>query len=407
MLSYTPPEGWAFPTVEEIASHEKGAIRIGPFGSALKKNEYSESGIRVLGIEDVFPNKLVSDNPKYIPEIKYRELTQYTVKHGDILITNMGTVGRTCIVPENIENSIISSHLIKVSVDLCVAWPPYVSWMLNFCPLVTEQIELKSHGAIMAGFNTSLLKQLRIPLPPLAAQRRIAEILDRAEALRAKRRAALAQLDTLTQAIFLALFGDPTMNSRKWPMHPFGEICESRLGKMLDQKQQTGKNLRPYLRNANVQWFQFDLTNIFEMDFDASDREEFRLKEGDLLICEGGEPGRAAIWREQLSECYYQKALHRARPKKDLANPEYLAWLLFFLADMGGLGDHVTSATIAHLTGEKLKVMRIPLPPLPLQHEFARRVAAVEKLKAAHRASVAEMDALFTSLQHRAFRGEL
>ncbi|NLW82159.1 MAG: restriction endonuclease [Desulfovibrionales bacterium] len=276
-------------------------------------------------------------------------------------------------------------------------------WLSHIRPFLAS----KAKGATFKQVNRQDIGELEIQLPPLADQRRIAEILDRAEALRAKRRAALAQLDTLTQAIFLALFGDPTMNSRKWPMHPFGEICESRLGKMLDQKQQTGKNLRPYLRNANVQWFQFDLTNIFEMDFDASDREEFRLKEGDLLICEGGEPGRAAIWREQLSECYYQKALHRARPKKDLANPEYLAWLLFFLADMGGLGDHVTSATIAHLTGEKLKVMRIPLPPLPLQHEFARRVAAVEKLKAAHRASVAEMDALFTSLQHRAFRGEL
>ncbi len=143
------------------------------------------------------------------------------------------------------------------------------------------------------------------------------------------------------------------------------------------------------------------------MDFDEATREEFRLKNGDLLICEGGEPGRAAIWRGQLKECYYQKALHRARPNETLANPEYLVWLLFFLSMGGGLRDYVTSATIAHLTGEKLKAMRILLPPISLQHEFARRVAAVEKQKAAHRASLAEMDNLFASLQHRAFRGEL
>ncbi len=204
-LSYKPPTGWRFPTLEEIALQEKGAIRIGPFGSALKKHEYSESGIRVLGIEDVFPNELVSEKRKFIPEAKYRELRQYTVAPGDVLVTNMGTVGRTCVVPADLEQTIISSHLIKVSLDLKSVFPSYISWMLNFCPLVVAQIKAKCHGAIMAGFNSGLLKQLRIPLPPLAEQRRIAEVLDRAEALRAKRRAALAQLDSLTQSLFLDL----------------------------------------------------------------------------------------------------------------------------------------------------------------------------------------------------------
>ncbi|MGC1650508.1 MAG: hypothetical protein WA741_32190, partial [Candidatus Sulfotelmatobacter sp.] len=98
-ISYQPPQGWTFPTIKEIAASEKGAIRIGPFGSALKKHEYSESGVRVLGIEDVFPNELVSARRKHIPEHKFRELTQYTVRPGDLLVTKMGTVGRACVVP--------------------------------------------------------------------------------------------------------------------------------------------------------------------------------------------------------------------------------------------------------------------------------------------------------------------
>ncbi len=131
-ISYRPPVGWRFPTVEGIASQEKAAIRIGPFGSALKKHEYSDAGVRVLGIEDVLPNKLVSERRKFIPSSKYRELAQYTVAPGDILVTNMGTVGRACVVPEGLEKSIISSHLIKVTLDLSSAWPPYISWMLKF-----------------------------------------------------------------------------------------------------------------------------------------------------------------------------------------------------------------------------------------------------------------------------------
>ena len=232
-------------------------------------------------------------------------------------------------------------------------------------------------------------------------------MLDKAEELRAKRRTALAELDTLSQAIFLEMFGDPVTNLKGWEMRAFGKICETRLGKMLDKKQQTGKHLHYYLRNANVQWFRFALDDISQMDFNAADREEFSLRNGDLLICEGGDPGRAAIWKGQIENCYFQKALHRVRPNPKVANPVYLERLLWFLSKNGGLNDHVTSATIAHLTGEKLKAMPIPIPPLPLQHEFARRVAVVEKLKTTHRAALSELDLLFASLQHRAFRGEL
>lgn len=251
------------------------------------------------------------------------------------------------------------------------------------------------------------LKRSHVVVPPIAEQRRIAEVLDRADALRAKRRAALVQLDSLTQSIFLDMFGDPVRNSIGWPNQAFGDICETRLGKMLDKKQQTGAHRRPYLRNANVQWFCVETEDVLEMDFDESARETFRLEVGDLLICEGGEPGRAAIWLGDIDECYYQKALHRARPSHDVADAMYLVHLLWFYVKHGGLRDHVTSATIAHLTGEKLKAMRIPVPPLALQRTFARRVVAVDKLKAAHYAALTELDALFASLQHRAFRGEL
>ncbi len=249
--------------------------------------------------------------------------------------------------------------------------------------------------------------EIPLPIPPLPEQRRIAAILDQADALRAKRREALAQLDSLTQSIFIEMFGDPVSNPMHWPMRAFGQICETRLGKMLDQKQQTGEHLRPYLRNANVQWHRFDLSDVFEMDFDESARSIFRLHPGDLLICEGGEPGRAAIWNGEISECYYQKALHRARPNRSAAIAAYLAWLLWFLSKGGGLGDHVTAATIAHLTGEKLKAMSVMVPPLVLQQTFATRIQAVESLKATHRAALAELDALFASLQHRAFAGGL
>jgi type I restriction enzyme, S subunit len=176
---------------------------------------------------------------------------------------------------------------------------------------------------------------------------------------------------------------------------------------MLDKQKQTGEYRRMYLRNANVQWFSFNLTDVFEMNFNSSECKILRLQHGDLLICEGGEPGRAAIWRDEITECYYQKTLHRARPKNDLATAEYLAYLFWILSKHGGLSDHITSSTISHLTGEKLKAMNIPVPAIPLQREFAQQIEAIEHLKSQHCESLTQLDKLFASLQHRAFRGEL
>ena len=249
--------------------------------------------------------------------------------------------------------------------------------------------------------------RIPVPLPPLQEQRRIAAVLDRTDALRTQRRVALERSETLKQSLFLEMFGDVVRNERHWHLVPFGSVCESRLGKMVDQKRETGRYAKPYLRNANVQWFGFDLSAVDEMDFHPEEQEKFRLKPGNLIICEGGHPGRAAIWTGEMEECYYQKALHRGKVLSGRATPEYLVWLLWFLVHFGGLKDHVTSATISHLTGVKLKSIRIPLPPLNRQEEFARRLVEVDKVSTTLSASLVGQDVLFASLQRRAFAGAL
>ncbi len=402
------PSTWRQTTLGEVAAPVPNAIVDGPFGSNLKLSDYVEEGVPVLQGKNITNDSFRWFDVRFVSDRKATELKRSSVRVGDILIIKIGSIGYSAIVEDlnGFEFAIIPANLAKVTPDATKVDSGYLhKWLTS----VDAKRYLNSVASKTAQPALSLgkIKSLPLPLPPLAEQRRIAEVLDRAEALRAKRRAALAQLVSLTQSLFLDLFGDPVANPRGWPMQLFGEVCDTRLGKMLDQKQQTGRHLRPYLRNANVQWFSFELADVLEMDFDENARKTFRLKCGDLLICEGGEPGRAAVWRGQIEECYYQKALHRARPRSGLAIPEFLAWQLWFLANRGGLGDHVTSATIAHLTGEKLYAMKIPLPPITLQREFARRVTAVEALKTAQRSSLAELDALSATLQYHAFRGEL
>ena len=240
----------------------------------------------------------------------------------------------------------------------------------HYCKTLKPIMEHMAPSTTVAIVNKSRFSEITIPFPPLPEQRRIAAILDKADAIRRKRRRAIELTEDFLRSAFLEMFGDPVTNPKGWPLRKFGDVCTTRLGKMLDSKKQTGLHKRPYLRNVNVQWGYFDLKEVLEMDFDENDREEFRLRMGDVLICEGGEVGRAAIWQDELEECYFQKALHRVRPHSNKVIPEYLVNLMWFLAKYGGLKDHVTSATIAHLTGVKLKNMNIPIPPLELQKKF-------------------------------------
>lgn len=401
-----PPPGWRFPTVLEIASKEKGAIRIGPFGSALKKHEYSAAGVRVLGIEDVLPNQLVSEKCKFIPDSKYRELTQYTVAQGDILVTNMGTVGRTCVVPEDLEKSIISSHLIRLSLDLQSAWPPYIAWTLNFCPLVVAQVEAKCHGAIMAGFNSGLLKELRIPLPPLPEQRRIAEILDKANALRAKRRAALAQIDTLTQAIFLNMFGDQTTILRRWPTKKLGELLDFLTSGSRGWAEHYAASGDLFLRIQNVRRDELLMDDIAYVNApDTAEAKRTRVEPGDVLLSITADLGRTAVVPVGLGQAFINQHLSILRTKALV--PRFLSAYLASPAGQRQVSGRNRQAVKAGLNFDDIRSFTVPEPPEGLQKNFARRVTAVEKLRDAHRASLAEHDSLFASLQHRAFRGEL
>lgn len=328
----------------------------------------------------------------------------YPFTAGTVLYSKLRPYLNKVVVAD--EDGVATTELVPLRCNPEKVLPSYLAYFLRSAEFLNFANTVVA-GAKMPRMVMSEFWRYPVPTPPLSEQRRIAAILDKADALRVKRREASAQLDRLAQSIFVEMFGDPVANPKGWRLCSFNDACPTRLGKMLDQKQQTGQHARKYLRNANVQWFRLDLNDVLEMDFDESARETFALKDGDLLICEGGEPGRAAIWRNQLAECYYQKALHRGRPNPNLARSEYLLWLLWFLSKRGGLSDHVTSATIAHLTGEKLKAMMIPLPPLALQQSFVERLKAHEHLRRKLEHALESQDDLFGTLQHRAFQGEL
>ena len=251
------------------------------------------------------------------------------------------------------------------------------------------------------------LVRVQVALPPLPEQRRIVQVLDRAEALRAKRRAGLAQLDTLTQAIFLDMFGDPATNPKGWPRARLGDVIFSASDGPHVSPVYT-KDGVPFLSTRHVRAGEItweDLKFISHEDAEIHWRK-CKPERGDILYTKGGTTGLAAMVRtDQPFAVWVHVAL--LKPNPDVVDSNWLQAMLnceFCYRQSQALTHGIANRDLG-LT--RMVKIRMFLPPLSLQREFARRIAMVQKLKTTHRASLAEFDALFSSLQHRAFRGQL
>ena len=169
---------------------------------------------------------------------------------------------------------------------------------------------------------------------------------------------------------------------RSWATAPLGDIADIQLGKMLDKARNRGAPT-PYLRNINVRWGSFNLDDLLTVPLDETERDFFSVRDGDLMVCEGGEPGRCAVWRGGETDIKYQKAIHRVRLEAGIS-PELIANYLRLLADAGMLEERFTGTTIKHLPRTAFMRLSIPLPPLPEQR---RIVAKLDRLSARSRAA--------------------
>lgn len=154
-----------------------------------------------------------------------------------------------------------------------------------------------------------------------------------------------------------------------WVTKRLEEVADFTLGKMLDEKKNKGE-LLPYLANINVRWGEFDLTDLRQMRFEYHELERFSLKYGDIIMCEGGEPGRCAIWKNQNSNMMIQKALHRIRPKSGL-NSQFLYYAFFCMGKINGFDGLFTGSTIKHLPKQQLAKLAVKIPPLETQENIA------------------------------------
>ncbi len=241
-------------------------------------------------------------------------------------------------------------------------------------------------------------------VPPVHEQRRIAAILDQADALRAKRREALEQLDSLTQSIFIEMFGDPVTNPKRWEMSAFASVGSLDRGVSKARPRnapellggphplvQTGDvaNCDGYIRRYTTTYSEFGL------------RQSKLWPAGTLCITIAANIAKTGILK--FAACFPDSVVGFRAP--DAATVEYVRVWLSFLQKT--LEESAPESAQKNINLAILRSLKMPVPPLTLQQTFATRIQAVESLKTTHRSALVELDALFASLQHRAFTGQL
>lgn len=380
-------------------------------GDWVESKDQSPEGIRLIQTgnvgEGVFKDR--GEKARYISEETFKRLRCTEIFEGDCLISRLpDPVGRSCIVPDTGERMItaVDCTILRFNTkQLLSEFFNFYSQSVDYL----KTVEAETTGTTRKRISRSKLGQVAVPIPPLPEQQRIVGILDKA--LEGVATAKVNVEKNLQNSRFLFESHLQSVFAQRgpgWVVKRVDEIAKHSLGKMLDKAKNQGE-LQPYLRNLNVRWFTFDLSDLLQMPFLPSEKEKCTAIKGDVLICEGGYPGRAAIWNKDYP-IYFQKALHRVR----FHEQEYNKWFVYYLyaQDVSGeLKRHFSGTGIQHFTGEVLARFEVPLPPLP---DLRRAVARIEKLEEAtqhlesiYQQKLAALEAMKKSLLHQAFTGNL
>ncbi len=327
------------------------------------------------------------------------------VEEGDVLIStvrpNLNGVAR--VGPEH--------HGATASTGFCVlrAAPGKLDGGFAFqwvkSPAFVNDMVSKATGASYPAVSDRIVLESKIPLPSLPEQRRIATILDQADALRAKRQEALAQLDSLTQSTFIEMFGDPVSNERGWPTESVADLCALVRGsspRPQGDPRYFGGPV-PRLMVADITRDGWLVTPKIDSLTEEGAKKSRPVPAGTVVMAVSGNVG--LVSRLAVDACVHDGFVAFTKLNEKRCNPDYLLALLHLSKAVHEKSK--AGAIFINLTTSDIKAMRLPLPELALQREFLARLSRVAALTGSMRGSAGQMDALFTSLQHRAFAGML
>lgn len=341
-----------------------------------------------------------------------------TVNAGDLIISRANTtelVGAAVVANQDYPQLLLSDKTLKLIPNKDMVWPKYLLYALR-APNVRRHIEAHATGTSdsMRNISQANLCAAEIPLPALPQQKRIAAILDKADAIRRMRRESVLVAEELLRSTFLEMFGDPVTNPKGWPTCPLSDIADIASGVTKGRKL-TGQALisAPYLRVANVQDGFLNLKEIKHIDILPHELDKYRLNHGDVLLTEGGDPdklGRGCVWQNEVQDCIHQNHIFRVRVRvrQDTVTPEFLSALV---GSKYGKRYFLRSAKqttgIASINMTQLRAFPVLLTDHKLQAQFSGLTQRYKGLGGVLSAAATTQQQTFDSLLHQAFRGEL
>ena len=373
-------------------------------GKAFKPTDWSEEGLPIIRIQNL--NGLEKPFNYWAGPLD----KEVNVKRNDLLLAWSGTPGTS--FGAHIWRggaAVLNQHIFRVDLKEYLVTKEWAKFVIN--AQLNTLIGMAHGGVGLQHVTKGMVEGLEIPVPPLPEQRRIAAILDQADALRAKRREALAQLDSLTQSIFIEMFGDPVSNPKNWSVKPLSE-CSERIqigpfGTQLHEEDYIDGGI-PLINPTHLRGGVISPDSSLTVSPEKyRELSNYYLLAGDLIMGRRGEMGRCAVItnREQGWLCGTGSLF--VRPKTDVLSPTYLGLVISSPSMRRFLENVAQGVTMANLNKTIVGSLPIAIPPIAMQQAFVSQLNATQSIKNHSLNSLAELDTLFASLQHRAFRGEL
>lgn len=412
------PKDWREVNLSEVCDYVRGVT----YGKSDARNEPTEGCLPLLRATNIDERRIVLSDFVFVPESKVKPLQ--LLRKGDLVFAassgSIQLVGKSAPVPEGFFGTFGAFCAVLRPVDGSIH--KYLDYFVS-SPLVREVWSAAARGTNINNLKREIVLGTLMPLPPVAEQERIVEILEEQftrldialARIRAVREKSKAFRKSMLAAAFRGAFsgGDEMVIPTDWSLLPLDQVSEVRLGRQRSPRDHLGPKMRPYLRAANVTWKGIDLTDVKEMNFNDDEFAVFRLEPGDILVSEASgspnEVGKAAVFQGEIDDCCFQNTLLRVRSNS--VDKRYLHYFLMGVALSGAYATESRGVGINHLGRARLASWLVPLAPPDeqrdiadlLDEQFSRLDAAV---KVAEQLEI-RLELQRRSLLHVAFSGTL
>ena len=384
----------------------KGGKRL-PKGAGYSDVETQHPYIRVC---DFKLNSIKTDDLKYISHEIHTKISRYIIDHEDVFISIAGTIGLAGIIPESLSGANLTENAAKLVIeDKNKLNKKYLSWILNTDG--QNQIKQATKATSQPKLALFRIEDIKIPLPPLAEQRRIAAILDKADAIRRKQQQAIDLCDHFLKALFIDMFGDPVTNPKDWEVKKLGDFLSLKptIGTI---QPVSDEGTHKVVRVGEIGSRQVNLEACKNIIPTEKEYERSLLDEGDLILARaiGSEKllGKASLFDGEEENVFFDSHVMRIRCDQKKLVPLFVYW---WLSTDGGRALFMKragrTAVQFNINGKQFCLIDIAVPPLDLQNKFAEIVKKTEVKKAKMQKSLDRLNDNFNALSQKAFKGEL